>query len=59
MTYRQLRERLNQVTNEQLDQDVTIWLMGTGEFLPMVNIFMAEESDDVLDEGHLAFGIDY
>lgn len=58
MTYRQLREQLNQVTDEQLDQNVTIWLMNTDEYLPVVNRFTAEE-DGVLDKGHLVLGIDW
>jgi hypothetical protein len=60
MTYRQLRDQLNQVvTEEQLNQDVTVWLMATEEFVPVVNSFMAEEDDDVLDKDHIALGIDW
>ena len=43
MTYRQLIERLSNLSEEQKDCDVTVWLAHRDEFFPL---------DDVLDRDH-------
>lgn len=51
LTYRELKEYLNQVSEERLDDTVTICLSSIEEYYPITGIAVAEE--DVLDEGHL------
>jgi len=58
MTYRELAWHLSHASEEQLDQDVTVWFMETNEFVPVLEAYTAEEEDDVLDEEHIALGIE-
>lgn len=50
MTWRELRDKLNSLTDEQLDTDVTI-ADASGEFHPMDSFAITDETD-VLDAGH-------
>lgn len=55
MTYQELKEALIEFTDEQLQQDVTIFVSGVGEFYGLVGDYPLVESDDandVLDVGH-------
>ena len=56
MTYRELAEYISKLNDEQQDSDVTVYVMGAGEFYPLVvgcPVSEAKEIDnDVLDEGH-------
>lgn len=45
MTYRQLQRKLNKLSDEQLDQDVTIGLTGTVECYAVDNFRVVENSD--------------
>lgn len=53
MTYRELLSRLKEATEEQLDQNVTLFDMD--EFLPITGVKMTpiDEPADILDPGHL------
>lgn len=56
-TYRDLLEHLQTLPPEQLDKDVTVFVLGVGEFYPLLdgNSFGVAnpEVNDVLDAGHL------
>lgn len=53
MTYRELLQELQKLSDEKLDQDVTINLTGMSEYLPLTGFAFAVESEcDVVDEGH-------
>lgn len=51
MTWRELRDKLNTLTDEQLNTDVTIFDGNVGEFAPADGFDIAD-ADDVLDTGH-------
>lgn len=51
LTYRELRNRINQMTEEQLDCDVTIVDSGSDEFYT-VDVVSCEDTDGVLDHNH-------
>jgi hypothetical protein len=55
MTYAELAIHiLKNMTDEQLDQNVTVFVKGVGEYysLNASNPIGITEADDVLDEGH-------
>jgi hypothetical protein len=55
MTYQELKEALIEFTDEQLQQDVTVYVSDNDEFYPLVDVHPLVESDDkndVLDVGH-------
>ena len=56
MTYRELAEYISKLNDEQQDSDVTVYVMGAGEFYPLVPNYPVSEAkeidNDVLDEGH-------
>jgi hypothetical protein len=52
MTYQNLKEKLNKLSPEQLNQDVTIYLSGIVEFHVVDKIVITKE-DDVLDRNHV------
>ena len=55
MTWQDLKEQLANFTEEQLKQDVTVFVQGVGEYYPVVGDYPLVESDescDVLDPGH-------
>jgi len=55
MTYRELRDNLNELTKECLNADVVMVVMfesGMDEYYPIYNLILADETCDVLDEGH-------
>ena len=56
LTYRTLKDALNELTEEQLDMTATV---STGEledlrteFFAITNLSLITEADDVLDENH-------
>ncbi len=51
MTYRELRNDFANLTEEQLDCDVTIYVSQIDEYYPVLGGFSATE-DGVLDQGH-------
>ncbi len=51
-TWRELRDKLNTLSQEELDCNVTIFDGNVGEFHPASDISVAD-ADDVLDTGHL------
>jgi len=62
MTYRELREKINKMTDEQLQQDVTIKVTAyhafndiDEEYVPIRNLETADkinEAEGILDRGH-------
>ena len=68
MTYRRLKDRLDEMTEEQLDCDVSIYEPSIGEFFPLgIHVLITpsddnEDDDDpsigILDEGHPYLTID-
>jgi len=52
MTYRELREKLNNLTEDCLDTDVVLFESGIQEYYPIHNLVLTDETCDVLDEGH-------
>lgn len=54
MTYRKLRDILNTMGADTLDQNVTIYVSGSDEFQPVDSWDRANSAfQDVLDDGHL------
>ena len=54
LMYRQLRDMLNAMTEEELSCDVTALLTDAGEFVPVSALVYADHTD-VLDKGHPYF----
>jgi len=54
MTYRELSEYIENLTEEQKNCDVTVYVSGVDEYYSLVGDFPALESDhdDVLDKDH-------
>ena len=54
MTYRELAEYISNLTDEQKDCDVTVFVSGVAEYYSLVGDYPATEaeSSDVLDENH-------
>lgn len=52
MKYRNLLEMLQNFSEEELDNDVTILSNGIGEFYPVVTAMFYADDSDVLDQGH-------
>ena len=52
MTYRQLIQKLNTITSERLDDNVTAFDPYTEEFIPIIDSAITDENIDTLDTGH-------
>ena len=65
LTYRELLENLKELPAERLDDNVTVFVSGTGEFYPLVddypyvvtdseiqNEFTPGSQESALDDGH-------
>lgn len=52
LTYKQLAEAIKSWSHEQQEQDVTIHIEETDEFVPLKDIKEIDEDLDVLDKGH-------
>jgi len=56
MTYKALIEKLQNLTLEQLEDDVTIYVAEDDEFYPVFDLDVSGQdspSDGILDEGHI------
>jgi hypothetical protein len=56
MTYRELLARLNALTNEQLDSDVTVFVQELDEHYPLDDTFpfaTADEDDEITPGAYL------
>ena len=51
LRYRDLKKALDSLPEEQLDQNVSVYVSSEDEYFPLKELDLAE--DDVLDEGHL------
>lgn len=60
MTYKELAEYISNLTEEQINCDVTVYVSGTDEFYSLVGDYPAleAEADDVLDQGHPYLAVD-
>ena len=55
MTYKELLEKLKQLSPEQLDTDVTVLISNYDEFFPINNLLIMQDNhnhNDVLDQNH-------
>ncbi len=63
MTYRELRTKLQTLTDEQLNQDLTVrivfnpFLGVADEFYPAAGVEETGDHSDVLDSGHLVITV--
>ena len=59
MNYRQLLDELQQLNEEQLEQDVTVYVSGVDEYYGLRPDYPVaiSEADDVLDEDHFYLAI--
>ena len=59
MKYRQLLDELQLLSEEQLDQDVTVYVSGVDEYYALRSDYPVaiSEADDVLDEDHFYLAI--
>ena len=57
MTYRDLLKKLQNLPSERLDDDVTVHMTETDEFIGYVTTNI-QKGDDVLDDGHFYLEID-
>lgn len=51
MTYRELLKKFSNLSDEELDQDCSIWLSGVDEYMPLTSTVTTLVTD-VLDKGH-------
>ena len=58
MTYRQLRDRLSNMEAGLMEQDVTIFLSHTDEYIPARACFVKTDCGGVLDDPHFIIEID-
>lgn len=52
MTYRELKNWLDNRSKEQLDMDVTIYDTSEGEYFPLMRMGVTAVADDILDKNH-------
>jgi hypothetical protein len=52
MQYRDLLKNLSALTDEQLNQDVTVWQSDTDDYFPGTKLSISDDKNDVLDPGH-------
>ena len=55
MTYAELADTINSMTDEQLNTDVTVYVSGVDEFYSLSNdgsLMMSTDDNDVLDIDH-------
>ena len=57
LTYRSLMEHLQEMDNDRLEDNVTVFDTEGDEFLPAIKLETTKEECDVLDEGHLVIVI--
>lgn len=58
MTWKQLAEKIGNLTDSQKNTDVTVYLEKTDEYLA-VNHYMEVAEQDVLDSGHPYLSIEF
>lgn len=52
MTYKELLEFLKTLTDDELEQNVTVYLSSNDEYIPVIETDKTVEND-VLDDGHV------
>ena len=57
MTHRELLKILEGMTEDELNQDVTAYLNAEDEFVPVTSVLVADDSQSVLDVGHVYFSV--
>jgi len=58
MMYKELRDRIDLMTNEQKNMLVTIFVSDTDEFYPIGSVSFATAKTDVLDKDHPILNIE-
>lgn len=53
MTYKQLLNSLRYMSEARLNDHVTVYDHGTGEYMGVDRLLIAGQEQDVLDEGHI------
>lgn len=53
MTYKQLLAILQSQSEDMLEQTATIYLDQTDEYIAVSHVSFSDETNDVLDEGHM------
>jgi hypothetical protein len=53
MTYKELQDKLNSIPSERLNDTITVYDHGTGEYMGVEMLLVAGQDQDVLDEGHV------
>jgi hypothetical protein len=53
VTYRELLNQLNKLDDEQLDDNITLHLLGCNEIFGDVDFYVTDTNEDRLDKGHL------
>ena len=56
MTYQELLDKLQAMTQEQLGMDVTVHSYTMDETFAVAQLFFADKDSDVLDEDHPVLG---
>lgn len=57
MKYRELLEILKDMTEDELNQDVTAYLNAEDEFVPVTSVMVACEATASFDVGHVYFSV--
>lgn len=52
ITYRELKEKLESIPEEHLDDDVTVYYIPIDEYTQMNDLLIADDKNDVLNAGH-------
>lgn len=55
ITYRQIQNKISQLTEQEKDQTATVYVKDNDEYYPVKSMKATGDSCDVLDEGHLIF----
>ncbi len=58
LTWREIRDELNRLSEDRLDDNATVYLKGEDEWMPVMDMGITEE-DDVLDKGHSYLSVDF
>ncbi len=52
MTYKDLLQKIQNMTSEQQNADVTVFLQVSDEYVPGMNVYFAGSENDTFDEDH-------
>lgn len=55
MTYRDIAQKIAEMTEFQKDNDAAVHIQYYNEYIPIIRMDESEEENDVFDEGHPYF----